>query len=123
MFKLLFEQIIGKNADPVYTTDVFPTVGLFTMIFTLIVALIFYLLLGRWRPVWEKLSHWIATVAIISLAAGFFAISHAMSATGEGADSYMYSFSMMNALYAVVFFVIFSLLLKRASIFARRTPF
>jgi len=123
MFTTLYELLTGKNADPTYSTAIFPTVGLFTLIFTFIAAVIFYLLLGRWKPVWEKTTHWLVTIVIISVVAGFFAISQALSETGEEANAYMYSFSLINALYAVVYFFIFSLLLKKASIFARRTPF
>src|SRR5215212_3835240 len=108
MFKSLYELLTGQNADPTYSTDVFPTVGLFTLLLSLITALIFYLLLGRWKPVWEKLGHWLITIAIISVASGFFALSQAKSATGEEANSYMYSFSMINALYSLVYFVVFS---------------
>lgn len=123
MFTKLYELLTGQNADPTYSTDIFPTVGLFTLIFTFIIAIIFYLLLGRWRPVWEKLAHWLVTIVVISAVAGFFAISQAKSETGEDANSFMYSFAMINALYSVVYFFIFSLLLKKGSIFARRTPF
>jgi hypothetical protein len=123
MFKTLYELLTGQNADPTYSTDVFPTVGLFTLAFTLVIALIFYVLLGRWRPVWEKTGHWLVTLLLISATSGFVALGMAKSATGEEANAYMYSFSMINALYSVVYFFVFSLLLKRTSIFAKRTPF
>ena len=124
MFKALYEIIANHNADPVYETQIFPTVGQFTFVFTAVLALIFYLLLGRWKPVWEKTVHWLVTLVAIALAAGFFAVSQARIGTEEeNIDSYMYSFAMANALYAVVFFFILSLLLKRFSIFAKRTPF
>lgn len=124
MFKALYELIASQNADPVYETQVFPTVGQFTFIFTAVIALIFYLLLGRWKPVWEKTAHWLVTVAAIALAAAFFAVSQAKIGTEEESiDPYMYSFALANALYAVVFFFILSVILKRFSIFAKRTPF
>jgi hypothetical protein len=124
MFKALYEIIANHNDDPVYETQVFATVGQFTFLLTAILALIFYLLLGRWKPVWEKIGHWLVTIVAIALAAAFFAIQQAKIGTEEDdIDSYMYSFAFANALYAVVFFFILSLLLKRFSIFAKRTPF
>lgn len=122
MFKLLYE-LIGKNPDPSYVSDVYPSVGLFTLLVALIFAVVFYLLLGRWKPVWDKTPHWIATLFILAALAFFFAFSTAKSATGGEADSYMYTLSLINAVYAILYFVVFSLLLKKGSIFAKRTPF
>ena len=123
MFKFLYELIAGKNADPIYATDVFPAVGLFTLLFSLIFGLVFYLALGRWKPVWDKLIHWVISLVILVGIAFFFALSQAKGATGEDADAYMYKFSLVNSLYAAIYFIIFSILLKKASIFAKRTPF
>ncbi len=123
MFKFIYELLGGKNADPVYSTEVYPAVGLFTLLFALIFALIFYLALGRWKPVWDKLSHWIITLIVLIGVAVYFALSQAKGSTGEDYDAYMYKFSLVNALIATIYFVIFSILLKKASIFAKRTPF
>ena len=123
MFKSLYEVLTGTNADPVYGTDVYPIVGLFTLIFSLIFALVFYLALGRWKPVWDKLVHWIITLILLVAIAVIFALSQAKGATGEDVDAFMVKFSLVNALYATIYFIIFSFLLKKASIFAKRTPF
>ncbi len=123
MFKTFYEFLTGTNADPVYGTDVYPSVGLFTLLFALIFGLIFYLALGRWKPVWDKLVHWVITLVLLIGVAIYFAISQAKGATGEDADAFMYKFSLVNALYASIYFIIFSILMKKASIFAKRTPF
>lgn len=123
MFKTLYEFLTGTNADPVYGTDVYPSVGLFTLLFAFLFALVFYLALGRWKPVWDKLVHWIITLIMLIAVAVFFALTQAKGATGEDYDAFMYKFSLVNALYASIYFIIFSMLLKRASIFAKRTPF
>jgi hypothetical protein len=96
---------------------------LFTLLFALIFGLIFYLALGRWKPVWDKLIHWVITLVILVGIAFYFALSQAKGATGEDADAYMFKFSLVNALLAAIYFILFSLLMKRASIFAKRTPF
>jgi len=123
MFTSIYETLCGTNDDPVYATDVYPNVGLFTLVFALVFALIFYLLLGRWKPVWDKLSHWMITLLILIGIAFYLALSQSKSSTGEDADSFMYKFSLVNAILALVYFVIFSILLKKTSIFAKRTPF
>ena len=123
MFKTLYELLAGTNADPIYGTDVYPAVGLFTLLFALIFALVFYLALGRWKPVWDKLIHWVITLIVLIAVAFYFALSQSKGATGEDADAFMYKFALVNALFASIYFIIFSILMKRASIFARRTPF
>ena len=123
MFSLLYELLGGKNDNPVYEESIFPAVGLFTLILSVIFALVFYLLLGRWRPVWDKQKHWLVTIVLLAIVASVLAYGQAKTGTAEDGDAYMLTFSMINALYAVVYFVILSLLFKRASIFAKRTPF
>jgi hypothetical protein len=123
MFSLLYELLGGVNDNPVYEESIFPSVGLFTLIISVIFALVFYLLLGRWRPVWDKSKHWLITIVLLAFIASALAYSQAKAGTGDEPDAYMFTFSMINALYAVVYFIILSFLLKRASIFAKRTPF
>lgn len=122
MFKFLYE-LFGKNADPIYGTEVYPAVGLFTLVFSFVFVIVFYLALGRWKPIWDKLGHWIVTLIILVLFAVYLALTQSKRATGEDYDSFMYSFALVNALYAAIYFIVFSLLLKKASIFAKRTPF
>ena len=124
MFRILYELLCGRNIDPTYATDIYPTVGLFTLIGAAIGCAVFYLALGRWRPIFDKLVHWIISVVLIALIAGILALRLARGAIGgDDYDSYMVKFSMVNGLYAAIFFVLLSLMLKKASIFAKRTPF
>lgn len=124
MFKFLYELICGQSVDPTYANNIFPSVGLFTLVFSLAFAIIFYLVLGRWKPIWDKLKHWIITIILLIGLSVFFALTQAKGATAEESyDSFMYKFALVNALYAVVYFIIFSLLLRKVSIFAKRTPF
>lgn len=124
MFKFLYELICGQNVDPTYGNNVYPSVGLFTLVFSLAFAIIFYLVLGRWKPIWDKLKHWVITIILLIGLSVFFALTQAKGATAEESyDSFMYKFALVNALYAVVYFIIFSLFLRKLSIFAKRTPF
>lgn len=124
MFKFLYDLLCGKNVDPSYATDVYPFVGLFTLLIAIVFCLLFYLLLGRWKPIWDKLIHWIITLIILSIIAFFFAITQARAGTGEDSySSFMTKFAFVNVLYSIAYFFIFSMILKKASIFAKRTPF
>ncbi|TWV93000.1 hypothetical protein [Chitinophaga pinensis] len=84
MFSLLYELLGGKNNNPVYASTIFPSVGLFTVILSVIFALVFYLLLGRWRPVWDKQKHWLVTMVLLALIASGLAYSQAINGTEDG---------------------------------------
>ncbi|SFF00352.1 hypothetical protein SAMN05518672_1144 [Chitinophaga sp. CF118] len=123
MFSILYELLGGKNANPAYEESIYSFVGLTTLIISIIFASVFYLFLGRWRPVWDKLKHWLITIVVLAIATNLLAFNMARMITEENTDAYMVTFSFINALYAVVYFIILSFILKRASIFAKRTPF
>jgi 4-amino-4-deoxy-L-arabinose transferase-like glycosyltransferase len=123
MFTSLYELLCGKNDDPVYASTVYPNVGLFTLVLAIVFAIVFYLLLGRWKPVWDKVSHWIITLVILLAIAFYLAVSQSKNATGEDADAFVYKFAIINSVIAFVYFFILSIIIKRASIFAKRTPF
>jgi hypothetical protein len=124
MFTTIYELLIGSNEDPTYADQIFSAVGLFTLIFAVVFCLIFYLLLGRWKPIFHKLFHWIITLVILIIISFGFALTQAKGAIGADVyDAYMIKFSMANALFVAIYFFVFSILLKKASIFAKRTPF
>ena len=124
MFTAIYEALCGVNDDPTYSEQIFPFVGLFSLIIALVLCIIFYVGLGRWKPVWDKLRHWIISIILLAAIADVLALTQAKGAIGSDSyDAYMIKFSLINALITVVYFIIFSLLLKRASIFAKRTPF
>jgi glucan phosphoethanolaminetransferase (alkaline phosphatase superfamily) len=122
MFYILYELIAGQNPDPTYATVVFPFVGLFTLIFVFVTAAVFYLALGRYKPVWDKMIHWAITLIILLVVAFAFALLNAEAETGES-SSYVYRFAFVNVFLAFIYYVVFSLLLKKFSIYAKRTPF
>ena len=124
MFTTLYELILGQNNDPIYRDEIFTPVGTITFFVALLLAAVFYAGLGRWKAVFHRGIHWFIALAIMLVFAYGYAVGYALDRTGEaGTDSYMNGFGAVNALYAGLEFFIFSLLLKRFSIFARRTPF
>jgi len=123
MFQKLYELLCGKNDDPTYATGIFPTVGLYTLIFAIVFALIFYLALGRWKNIWYTRIHWVITLILVGIVSGVFGLFQAKSAVGaDSFDSFMIKFSIINAVVAIVYFIILSFLLKPFSIFSKRTP-
>lgn len=121
-FSSLYETFIGANGDyPEYRESIFSSVGLITIVIGLVLALIFYVALGRWRPVWDKRGHWVLTLVLGAILGFTFAYTQTIGTIGAS-DSYTTRFAIFNALFAALYFVIFSLLLKRFSIFARHTP-
>lgn len=124
MFPLLYELLLGQNDDPIYVENIFTPVGVLTLLVTLALAVAFYLLLGRWRAVFHRTPHWIITLVVVAIFAYAYAVYYALDQTNlPESDSYMQGFGGVNLLYALIEFSIFSILLKRFSIFAKRTPF
>lgn len=123
IFSNLYQLISGAHQSvPDYVDEVYDNVGVPTLIIVSIITAIFYLLLGRWKPIFFKSGHWVFTLLLTAIIAAAFAFASAMKVIGE-ADSYMFRFSLMNGIFSAILFFILSVILKRLSIFAKRTPF
>lgn len=123
IFSPFYEWICGTNAEsPEYDNGIYDSVGLITVAITLTTAVVFYLLLGRWKPVFDKMRHWIIAVVLVALAGFGLAFAAAKNELGA-VDGYLVRFALINMILTVVLFFICSILLKRGSIFAKRTPF
>ena len=123
VFSSLYEVFIGENPDyPEYREGIFSSVGLLTFLLAAVLAAIFYVGLGRWRPVFEKRVHWVITLVLAALIGFLLAYTQAKGTLGA-TDSYTTRFALFNALYAAIYFFLFSILFKRFSVFARHTPF
>lgn len=123
IWTIMYEAFIGPNVNfPEYRSGIFSTVGLMSLLLAIVVCAVFYAALGRWKPVFHKPLHWLITLVLTAVAGFVFAWSQA-AGTIAMSDSYTFSFGLFNALYVSLYFAIFSLLLKRVSIFAKHTPF
>lgn len=123
LFNFLYELICGENADaPEYGDGIFSSAGLLTLFVILTVAAIFYIGLGRLSNVWHKLTHWWVTLIFSAILGFLIAFLLAKSELGL-IDGYLIKFALFNAVFAIVYFALFSFLLKRFSIYAKRTPF
>jgi uncharacterized membrane protein len=122
IFSGLYEMLIGVNPDyPEYREQIFSSVGLLSFVVAIVVCLIFYVVLGRWRMIWFNNVHWGATIFFCAVIGFLLAYLSAKSALGVF-DSYLGRFALFNALYTALYFIIFSFLFKNFSIFSKRTP-
>ncbi|WP_025763905.1 hypothetical protein [Dyadobacter tibetensis] len=122
MFTFLYETLIGPNNNPEYRDVIFPFVGLFTLLFAIATALVFYIILGRKWLIWYTTTHWTITLIGLLILGFSFALTNAENAIGMS-DSYNTRLGLANMLYIFIYFILFSFIFKRFSIFAKRTPF
>lgn len=123
VFSFLYELFLGENNEfPEYREEIFDSIGFFTFLFCGALALVFYLVMGRWRMVWYNTTHWTLTLLVCVLFGFVLAYFFTRNEIGL-VDGYLVRFSLFNSLYAALFFILFSLLLKGFSIYSKRTPF
>ncbi len=122
-FTFLYELLCGKNADiSEYGDAIYPNAGLLTFVIVFIIAALFYLALGRVSNIWHARIHWVVTMVLAAVIG--FAIAYFFAKSELGlVDVFLIKFALFNMLCAAVYFFLFSLLLKKFSIHARRTPF
>ena len=122
IFSLFYELIIGENSDfPEYRDVIFDSVGLITLIIAIVICLLFYVALGRWKEIWYTNLHWVITIVLVAAIGFGFAFTQAKGQLGD-VDGYLVRFAIFNGLYASIYFIAFSFFFKNFSIFSKRTP-
>ena len=131
MFGVLYNYTISFSKKYTYEdqfrTDVFPTVGIVTLIVALVLALLYYVVINRMTDKLDQLVHWIIVLVTGAVFGGVFAFiianNYLIGELGETEVGVPLLFWIMNGIYAMLYFFIFSVLLKKASKFATRVPF
>jgi hypothetical protein len=123
LFKIIYESLCGKNQNiPEYRGRIYGSVGLLTLLIAIVISLLFYLALGRWRNVWHTRTHWVITIVLAALTG--FVLAYGVSKGIIGTvDSYLILFSMINAALLSFYFILLSFVFKNFSIYSKRTPF
>lgn len=127
LFRFLYE-IIGAPqppADtPVYRDVIFPNIGLLNLAVSLALVVIFYYVINRAMGVatFNKGRHWAIFLVLNALIAFGITVWQA-SAQQVTEHSYIYWLATWNAILGLLWFFLFSVLLKRGSTNASTTPF
>ena len=126
-FRFLYELIGTPQppADtPVYRQIVFPNIGLLTLGISLALVLIFYYLINRAMGVatFNKLRHWTLFLVLNALIA-FIVVVWQAKAQQVTDHSYIYWLATLNAVYGLLFYFLFSVILRKGSTNASTTPF
>ncbi|ALW85191.1 hypothetical protein AUC43_08850 [Hymenobacter sedentarius] len=128
-FTSLYSSLISifqsqRPADyGLYKTDLFSLVGWSTLgVALLLVVAFYYLFNSALRTGMFRTTHWVLTLA---LAAGLGTLLANTLSKSHGAESssYLGYFMVVNMVVASLWFLLFSVLLKRWSTYARTTPF
>lgn len=129
-FTFLYELFIGEhpNEAALIRSEVFSVVGLTTLGISLLAVAFYYFILNSLstRARFNYTGYWAAVLGINSLIAFFVALNklaEVLEIHFDDYESYFYIFATENAFYAIVFFVLFSLLLKTYSRHAPFVPF
>ncbi|MCB2378708.1 hypothetical protein LGH70_13990 [Hymenobacter sp. BT635] len=126
-FRFIYE-LIGSpqppSETPVYREVIFPNVGLLTIGLSLAMVLIFYYLINRAMGVatFNKVRHWVTFLVANAILAFIIGIWQTNSQE-VASHSYIYWMSTWNAILGLVWFFLFSVILKRGSTNASTTPF
>lgn len=124
LFISLYEWFIGPAPSGRDFQNAFEGVGMLTVVSSIGFALIFYIWLGRWKPVWFKMSHWLITLGIIgALCFGLAIIQSKFDVIGFVLDGYVIKFALINAIFSAIVFFLSSIALKRYSKFSKFVPF
>jgi hypothetical protein len=126
-FRFLYE-LIGSpqppSETPVYREVIFPNVGLLTIAVSLGLVLVFYYLINRAMGVatFNKGRHW--AIFLIANAIIAFIIAIVQCNSQQVAEhSYVYWLATLNMVYGLLWFFLFSVILRKGSTNASTTPF
>lgn len=126
-FRALYEVIGSPQPSsevPVYREVIFPNIGLLNLGVTLALLVLFYLVINRWMRVatFSRPGHWGILLGVNALIAFIIVIAQA-NGQNVVSHSYIYWLALLNAIYAALFFFLFSLIFRKLSVNASTTPF
>jgi drug/metabolite transporter (DMT)-like permease len=108
-----------------FENTVFPALGLGTLGLGVVVALVYYAGLNRFSPKFKTLGWWVLMLVLAAALAFGFALYQASQHTEADTDSFVIFVGIINAVWAVLFFFLASLVCKRhpITLYAQNTPF
>jgi len=127
LFRFLYE-LIGtpqpSSEIPVYRDVIFPNIGLINIGVSLALVLVFYYLINRAMGVatFNKTGNW-ALFLVLNALIAFGVVVWQTNAQAVASHSYVYWLATFNAFYGLLWFFLFSVILKGGSRNASTTPF
>lgn len=129
MFEFLYNYTFPHDYSYIneFAADVFPAVGIVSLLVSLAICLLYYVVINRITDKLDQVWHWAVFLLLTAAFGGIFAFLSAQSylINIQNADVIIIPllFWVMNALYCLVYFFVFSILLKKASKYATKVPF
>jgi len=126
IYKILFFFLSGnsnfvENYYENYMNDVFPSVLIFNILISLIVAAIFYIVLNRINAKFNGIKHWLIFLAF-NIIISFVIAYSTVKSNIDSFESDIWLFAVNNLLLSAIFYYLFSLALKNFSNYARKIP-
>lgn len=118
-----FGAFLHEEESEIYAENIFPIVAIVAIFLALAFALGYYLLLNRTTAKYSQNKHWGLTLFLVAVLGFGFSLWQGNSMDDIDIDGYLVMISLINAVYAAVFFFLFSMVLKKGSINAQRVPF
>ena len=126
----MYELFIGEhpNEAALIRSEIFPIVGLTTLGITLLAVVFYYYIMNSLstRPRFNYNGYWAVVMVVNAIICFFIAlnkIAEGLEVHFDDYEPYFYYFAVENAFYSILFFVLFSLLLKTWSKHAPYVPF
>ncbi len=122
-FVNLYEVFIGKSEETgLYRSDIFPSVGFYTVFITLLMMLIYYYVLNHIFSVGRnKLIQWVLILIINAVACAGIAWYYSIK-QGATLETFRLYFTFTNLVFGAILFVFFSFLGKSKSRYAKAQP-
>ncbi|WP_207434407.1 hypothetical protein [Sabulibacter ruber] len=125
-FSGLYELFLGRPMPANFTNDyrevIFPNTGLLLIIITLAMVVLYYYIFNRVMSTGlYKPKHWTIMLVLNAIIAFIIPIVQVNNNNVES-HSYVYTFALVNAVLSLIFFFVFSILLKKGSVQAWTTP-
>jgi hypothetical protein len=123
LFAAMYGLLHGAQG-PLYIEHVYPQSGAALLGWTVITVSVYYYVVGWVSAEYNMTRHWFVTLALNSAVSMMTALAVCRFAFGSwDLEAPVVTFTLIQGLYAALFFVVLSLAVKWGSPNARRTPF
>lgn len=129
MFDFLYSYTVGNDYTYIneFRESVFTNIGVVTLIVSLVLCLLYYPVINRITDKMDQFVHWVIFLVLAGVFGGVYALvtanNYIVGILGDTEPQVPVLLWVMNGVYALLYFFVFSILLKKSSKFATKTPF